>query len=249
MYEKKDVILKKKTFMNIIVTGASKGIGYQTVKSFASEGNHTVIAIARNTLKLNQLKNECFQLNPNAKVIPIGFDLTDKQLKETLIPKLLSAITHIDILINNAGTLINKPFSQTSDEELTTVFQTNFFAVYNLIRVTLPYMNSNKAHIVNISSMGGFQGSAKFVGLSAYSASKAALCNLTETLAEELKETNTRVNCLALGAVQTEMLAEAFPNYKANTSPAEMADFIYQFATNADKLMNGKIIPVSSSTP
>ena len=234
--------------MNIIITGASQGIGYQTVKSFASSGNNTILAIARNTLKLNQLKNECAQINSNAKVIPIGFDLTEKSLKETLIPKILSGISNIDILINNAGTLINKPFLQISNEELLTIFDTNFFSVFNLIRSTIPYMSSS-AHILNISSMGGFQGSAKFAGLSAYSASKAALCNLTESLAEELKSTKIRVNCLALGAVQTEMLADAFPNYWTNTSPAEMADFIYNFATNTDRLFNGKIIPVSSSTP
>lgn len=234
--------------MNIIVTGASQGIGYQTVKSFAASGNNTILAIARNTLKLNQLKNECALINSNAKVIPIGFDLTEKSHKETLIPKILSGISNIDILINNVGTLINKPFLQTSNEELLTIFDTNFFSVFNLIRSTIPYMSSS-AHILNISSMGGFQGSVKFAGLSAYSASKAAICNLTESLAEELKHTKIRVNCLALGAVQTEMLAEAFPDYIANTSPAEMADFIYNFATNTDRLFNGKIIPVSSSTP
>jgi NAD(P)-dependent dehydrogenase (short-subunit alcohol dehydrogenase family) len=97
--------------------------------------------------------------------------------------------------------------------------------------------------------MGGFQGSAKFKGLSLYSASKGALAILTECMAEEFKEKNINVNCLALGSVQTEMLAKAFPGYKAQSSPAEMAEFIANFALNAYKQINGKIIPVSASTP
>ena len=97
--------------------------------------------------------------------------------------------------------------------------------------------------------MGGFQGSSKFPGLSAYSASKAALANLTECLAEELKEKNICANCLALGAVQTEMLETAFPGYVAPVKSREMASFIAYFATRGHQFYNGKILPVSVSTP
>jgi NAD(P)-dependent dehydrogenase (short-subunit alcohol dehydrogenase family) len=97
--------------------------------------------------------------------------------------------------------------------------------------------------------MGGVQGSAKFAGLSAYSSSKAALCTLTECLAEELKLENISVNCLALGAVQTEMLSKAFPGYRAPLSASEMAEFIVQFARSGHYYFNGKILPVSSTTP
>jgi NAD(P)-dependent dehydrogenase (short-subunit alcohol dehydrogenase family) len=107
----------------------------------------------------------------------------------------------------------------------------------------------NKAHIVNISSMGGFQGTSKFPGLSAYSSSKAALSGLTECLAEELKDKNIAVNCLAIGAVQTEMLAKAFPGYKAPLSAKQMAEFICNFSLTGHLYFNGKIIPVSSTTP
>ena len=97
--------------------------------------------------------------------------------------------------------------------------------------------------------MGGFQGSTKFAGLSAYSSSKSALSGLTECLAEELKDRNIAVNCLALGAVQTEMLGKAFPGYKAPLSAAKMAEFICEFALTGQLFFNGKIIPVSSTTP
>jgi NAD(P)-dependent dehydrogenase (short-subunit alcohol dehydrogenase family) len=128
------------------------------------------------------------------------------------------------------------------------MFSVNTKAPFLIVKALLPYFNK-PSHIVNISSMGGFQGSVKFSGLSLYSASKGALAILTECLAEELKEKDIKVNCLALGSVQTEMLAEAFPGYKAQSGPAEMAEFIDNFALNAHRNMNGKIIPVSSTTP
>ena len=106
-----------------------------------------------------------------------------------------------------------------------------------------------KSHILTISSMGGFQGSAKFAGLSAYSSSKAAIAGLTECLAEEFKGKNIAVNCLAIGAVQTEMLAEAFPGYKAQLLPFQMAEYIMDFAAKGHLYYNGKILPVSLSTP
>jgi 3-oxoacyl-[acyl-carrier protein] reductase len=97
--------------------------------------------------------------------------------------------------------------------------------------------------------MGGIQGSSKFPGLAAYSSSKGALITLTEMLAEEYKESNISFNALALGAVQTEMLAEAFPGYQASTTAREMARFIADFALNGHQFFNGKVLPVAHSTP
>jgi NAD(P)-dependent dehydrogenase (short-subunit alcohol dehydrogenase family) len=97
--------------------------------------------------------------------------------------------------------------------------------------------------------MGGVQGSMKFAGLSAYSSSKGAVITLTELLAEEYKETGPSFNVLALGAVQTEMLEEAFPGYKASVSADQMANYIFDFSVNGNKLYNGKLMQVSSSTP
>jgi len=146
--------------------------------------------------------------------------------------------------------MVNKPFEEISAADLETVYNVNVFSVIRLIQGIMPLLDINqKSHIVNISSMGGFQGSAKFAGLSAYSSSKAAMACLTECLAEEFKEKNVAFNCLALGATQTEMLDEAFPGYKAPLTAAEMASFIAEFSLNAHRYMNGKIIPVSLSTP
>jgi NAD(P)-dependent dehydrogenase (short-subunit alcohol dehydrogenase family) len=154
----------------------------------------------------------------------------------------------VDILVNNAGLMIQKPFELMEESDFDLMFQANVKTAFNLTRHLLPYFPKN-AHIVNIGSMGGFQGSAKFPGLSLYSASKGALAVLTECLAEELKGRHIKVNCLALGSAQTEMLDQAFPGYKAPLSAGEMAAFITEFALHGHQWFNGKILPVAISTP
>ena len=153
-----------------------------------------------------------------------------------------------DILLNFAGFLVAKDFMEFSNEEARMIMDTNFFGPASLIRFIKPLMHAG-SHIVNISSMGGFQGSAKFAGLSGYSASKAAIACLTECIADELSDSGISVNCLAFGSVQTEMLEEAFPGYNAPVSSAEMGKFVGYFSVNGNKFFNGKILPVALSTP
>jgi short-subunit dehydrogenase len=236
--------------MNIIVTGASRGIGYEMVKLFARDSSHTIFAVARNADKLESLKKECRGINDSSRVVPIACDLGNDNELNNLYDQITKSEGVIDVLINNAGAIVNKPFLQITSEDLNSVYNVNVFAVFKLIQKILPLMNQEKrSHVVNISSMGGFQGSSKFAGLSAYSSGKAAVACLTECLAEEFKEKNTAFNCLALGAAQTEMLEEAFPGYRAPLSAKEMGEFIVDFAGKAHHYLNGKIIPVSMSTP
>ncbi|NWJ50566.1 MAG: SDR family oxidoreductase [Bacteroidetes bacterium] len=234
--------------MNIIVTGSSKGIGLEIVKSFASYENSKVIAIARNELSLLRLKEECSVLFPNSTIIPMPFDLSVSAFRTELQPRIQKYFSKIDILINNAGKMINKPFELLTEYEFDTLMDVNLKSAFKMIKVCLPMMHKG-SHIVNIGSMGGVQGSAKFPGLSLYSASKGALAILSECLAEELKEKKISVNCLALGAVQTEMLQSAFPGYVAPNTPEQMASFITNFAMTGAQFFNGKILPVSISTP
>ena len=151
-------------------------------------------------------------------------------------------------MVNNAGAFLNKAFSETSKEEFEAIYQVNLFGLASLTRQLLPLINP-KGHVLSISSMGGVAGSAKFPGLAAYSSSKGAVNILTELLAEEYKEKGPAFNALALGAVQTEMLEEAFPGLKAPLSAEEMAAYVLQFALGGQQFFNGKILPVSSSTP
>lgn len=237
--------------MVVLITGASKGIGYETVKKFNREGIDKIIAISRDADKLKKLKTECEQINEKSQVHILPFDLktllTDSQSFIDIISDLTS---NIDIIINNAGYLINKPFEQFSIKEVEDIHTMNFLVPATLIKILMPFLKKSKlAHVVNISSMGGFQGSSKYPGLTYYSSSKAALACLTECLSEEYKDYHITFNCLALGAVQTEMLEAAFPGYKAPLKAEEMAKFIYDFSVNGWKYMQGKIIPVSKSNP
>lgn len=235
--------------MNVVITGASKGIGSAIVQAFAKSGAVKIIGISRNYKQLCLLKEECSHISMS-EFIPLAYDLQQMMQNEPQLPGLIRQhVSRIDILINNAGILVNKPFDQIAPDEITRTFEINYIAPALLIRNLLPLLKAGQAHIVNIGSIGGVQGSPKFSGLSHYSASKAALSVLTECLAEEYKLDKLTFNALALGAVQTEMLAEAFPGYKAPVTPDEMGEFISNFAMNGKQFFNGKILPVSLSTP
>ncbi len=228
----------------ILVSGGSSGIGNALVKKLVL-GGHEVFTFARSVEKLNDLSEE---LGSGRKMLhTYAFDLRYDDFS-LLAAEVKTALGKIDCIINNAGMLVNKPFLELSQTEVEAVFRVNVMAVFPLVQSLIPIMPAG-GHIVNISSIGGFQGSMKFPGLSAYSASKGALAILTESMALELSQYNVKVNALALGAVQTEMLEAAFPGYKAPLSPDEMADFILDFTLNGHRYFNGKILPVSLSTP
>jgi len=234
---------------NIIITGASSGIGFEAVLDLTANKDNQVIALARSAEKLRKLHEIASSLNPDGgKLYPAQFDIVYDDYPDSLVPFIKSKFDTVDILINNAGALVYKPFLETSAEEFAHMLQTNVLGAVNMIKHVAPLMNAG-GHIVNIGSMGGFQGSVKFPGLSAYSASKGALAVLTECLAEELKENGIRVNCLALGSSQTEMFEEAFPGVEAGTLAFEMGRYIADFAQNGHKYYNGKVLPVANTTP
>jgi NAD(P)-dependent dehydrogenase (short-subunit alcohol dehydrogenase family) len=225
----------------VVIVGASRGIGKALVENFAQRENFKVVALARNLEKM-QVDFAGFP-----SVSCFSFDL-EKNVK-TQAEAIFSQIGKIDFLINNAGFLVNKPFVEITAEELQKSYQINLFGVFETVQAAIPFFNESNSHIVNISSMGGFQGSMKFAGLSAYSTSKAALCSFTELFSEEYKDSTIAMNCLCLGSVQTEMLEEAFPGYQAPLNPEQISEYISDFTLNAHKFMKGKIIPLSLTNP
>lgn len=229
--------MSKKT---IVVVGASRGIGEAIVQLANLNDELEIIALSRNVTRMKE------QFGDFSNVAFHEIDLADKNLKVQL-ETIFQNVKHVDYMINNAGKLVNKPFEELTREDISSCYDVNVIGVMLSVQALLPKMNST--HIVNISSVGGFQGSVKFAGLSAYSTSKAAVCSFTELFAEEYKETSIKMNCLCLGAVQTEMLAEAFPGYEAPLTPEQIANYILDFTLTAHQFMNGKIIPVSLSTP
>lgn len=223
---------------NIVVTGTGRGIGYELALKFANAG-HQVLAISRKTPQA---------LIEHVNITCLSVDLSDESDLIKVGDFFSASWKQVDAIVHNAGTLIYKPFSETTTQDFENVYKVNVFAVAALTRIALPYLNKG-SHVVSISSMGGIQGSLKFSGLSAYSSSKGALITLSELLAEEYKERGIAFNVLALGSVQTEMLAEAFPGYVAPLGAAEMADYILNFTLTANAYINGKIIQVSATTP
>ena len=223
---------------NIIITGTSRGIGYELALQFANAG-HQVLAISRKTPQA---------LIENENITCLSVDLSNENDLTSVENFLANSWKKVDIIIHNAGSLVNKPFAQLSQADFENVYKVNVFGVANLTRIALPYLQKG-SHVVTISSMGGIQGSMKFPGLAAYSSSKGAVITLSELLAEEYKEQGSAFNVLALGAVNTEMLQEAFPGYEAPISSKEMADYIFNFALTGHKYYNGKVLQVSSTTP
>lgn len=233
--------------MNIVVTGASKGIGYETVLALSKDKNNHIIAMARNAAQLLTLQDACFALHQN-RITCFPCDMTNIHLAE--IQQVMNPFEKIDMLINNAGLLIQKPFLSLSQADWQNTFEVNVFGIVKLIQILFPFLQkSAAAHIVNIGSMGGFTYSPKFEGLAAYSSSKAALANLTECLAVEMAAFGIKCNCLCLGAVNTDLLKQAFPAYTAPLDSKDIAQFIADFSLNGHKYMNGKVLPISLSTP
>lgn len=223
---------------NIIITGTSRGIGFELALQFANAG-HQVLALSRKTPQI---------LIENPNITCLSVDLSKEEDLTQVEHFLATSWGKIDAIVHNAGALLLKPFSETKPEEFENIYKVNVFGVANLTRICLPFLQKG-SHVVTISSMGGIQGSMKFAGLSAYSSSKGAVITLSELLAEEYKEQEIAFNVLALGSVQTEMLEEAFPGYKAPLTASEMADYIFDFTLTGNKYFNGKVLQVSSSTP
>ena len=220
----------------IVVTGASRGIGYELVKQLVAAG-HSVVALSRNIKPLESLSSENISVD-----ISLAEDLAKVE------QYISNNWDRVDAIIHNAGKLIHKPFAETSTQDYLEVFKVNVFAVAELTRLLMPYLKKG-SHVVTVSSMGGIQGSLKFPGLAAYSSSKGAVITLTELLAEEYKEQGIQFNALALGAVQTEMLEQAFPGFEAPVTAKEMAAYIADFTLTGHQFYNGKVLQVSSSTP
>lgn len=223
---------------HIIVTGTSRGIGLETVKILAEKG-HKILAVSRKkAVELTQFSN----------VTCLEIDLTVEEDVQKVSAYVAKEWGHVDILINNAGALVNKPFEEITQAEFEWVYKVNVFGLARLVQLCIPYFAMN-SHVVTISSMGGVQGTMKFGGLAAYSSSKGAVIILSELLAEEYKEKGISFNVIALGAVQTEMLEEAFPGYQAPLMPEEIGEYISDFALTGNKYFNGKVLQASSTTP
>ncbi len=231
--------------MNILVNGGSHGIGREVVLCFAENKDNQIVATGRDEAALKDLAAAC----EHGNVTYLVMDLARTDEQETCVrDHLFRRFSSLDILINNAGILITGDFMKLTSSDARHLMEVNFVGPAALIRIVRPLLRKG-SHIVNISSMGGFQGSSKYPGLSFYSASKAALSCLSECLAGEFQADGIRVNTLAIGSVGTSMFEKAFPGHSAPVRPAEMGAFIAGFAETAGTVINGKVIPVAVNNP
>ena len=243
--------------MNIVVTGAGRGVGFSTVLKLAQDGGNTIFVIGRKEEHLLKLKQVVKQSNFQSEIIPVVMDLQSAESRNAGVQFIKSRVGTIEILINNAGLLIKKEFTELTEADWNSVYGTNVIGMALFTAGLMPLLQEGKlekekgvkAHIVNISSMGGVNGSSKFSGLSAYSSSKGAMITLTECIAEEQAGSGIRVNCLALGSVETEMFGTAFPGFKAALTPEDMGAYVADFSQKGHRFFNGKCLPVSFSTP
>jgi NAD(P)-dependent dehydrogenase (short-subunit alcohol dehydrogenase family) len=236
--------------MNIVISGVSSGIGRATVLALAEMGQHQIFGISRDAKKLEKLRLDVERKGQGSQFSFLAFDLAAQdydQLSNAFVDFFeLNEGNHIDILINNAAFLETKPLTEVDFQTWEQHMLINAFAALKLSQTMLRFFAPDLlSHIVNIGSMGGVQGTEKFPGLGVYSASKAALNSLTESMATEWKSLNIHTNSINPGSVQTEMLEAAFPGFKAPITSDEMGKFIADFALNYGKLNNGRIIEVS----
>lgn len=233
--------------MKVLIIGASTGLGEETTRILSKRADvPALFLVSRNKEKLKSLKNE---VQSNGKECDfLTLDLAELNDIESSLSSFVKE-KEIDVLFFNAGTLINGRLVDTSISDIEKTFTINTLSFMEVWKAVYPVIkNSSQAQVLTSGSMGGVQGSVKFPGLAAYSASKSALASLCEVLAVEHEEENIIFNCLAFGAINTKMLQEAFPDYTSDVSPQTMAKYVVNFITGP-RLFNGKVLPVSITTP
>ena len=243
-----------KSDMNIVITGVSRGIGYEMALNLAKNKDHKIFGLTRDEKKLKEIS---LAIGSGSNFFGIVCDITNEKSVIEAIRSINKEVSGVEVLINNAGRLINKSFAELTQTDWKEIYDVNVFGVVNLTKQMVPLLKGGKisggmnikSHVVNISSMGGIQGSKKFEGLSAYSSSKGALITLSECMSEEFSAMGIHVNCIALGSVETEMFRSAFPGMKASSKAGEMAEWVLDFAMKSYGFFNGKVIQVSKSVP
>ena len=190
--------------MNILITGATGGIGEAIAKAFAEKGYNLALQYNKSEDKASEIKNE-LEKTYGIKALTIKADLTKNEEIEALAKKALSEFGTVDVLINNAGIAHQELFQLCSDEKVKEIFDVNIMSAMKLTKEILPSMIKNHSgRIINISSMWGICGASCEVH---YSASKSALIGFTKALSKEVRPSGITVNCIAPGFIDTKMNA------------------------------------------
>ena len=230
---------------NVLVTGASRGIGLAVAKAFLDCGDR-VFACARDVQTLDTLSEEYSQLHP------FSCDLTDPDQVDGLFEKIALFTDSLDVVVNNAGISKVGLLQDMSVVEWDELMNTNLRAPFLILRKALPGMiRAQKGSIINLSSMWGTYGASCEA---AYSASKGGLSALTKALAREVAPSGIRVNAIAAGAIDTSMNAFLSPEEKTSLeesiglgrmgTPGEVADLVLYLASDKSSYLTGAVIPL-----
>lgn len=189
-------------FLNkvVLVTGASSGIGAATACLMAKEGAHLILT-GRNEKNLEKISVKCFDESWNRPNIVAG-DLTNEEDVERIMKTSLIFYDRIDVLINNAGIIEMGSIENTSLDQFDRLMNTNVRSMYQLTMLAVPHLIKNRGSIVNVSSVNGLR---PFANVLSYNISKAAVNQLTQSIAMELASKKVRVNAVNPGVIITEL--------------------------------------------
>jgi len=188
-----------------IITGSSRGIGYEIAKLYLKEGAKVMVCGSKDESALKAVSMLKEELNITDDFISgIGVNLKDNSSVERVVEETIKKFGKLDILVNNAGITSRESLTDADDEVFYNMFEINFYGPMRLIRASVPYMKENGGSIINTSSMVGIYGSPN---QAAYTSSKFAINGLTKACAKELGQFNIRVNAVAPGVVGTDMVA------------------------------------------
>ena len=234
-----------------LVTGASSGLGAHFAKVLASAGAKTIVT-ARRTDKLKQLVDDIQVVGGTAKAI--AMDVTDSESVNNALEEAETALGPINVLLNNAGVADSKRFLNVDEESWDFVMETNLKGAWRVAKEVAQQMvtHRNGGSIINIASVLGLRVS---IGESSYSASKAALVQLTKSMALELASKQVRVNALCPGYFETEINSDYFASEKGqayiNGMPSkrlgqlnELNGPLLLLASDAGSFISGTAIPV-----
>lgn len=234
-----------------IVTGASRGIGFAVAKAYACEGARVAVCGSREETAQKAVQ-ELQKLCPGAQLLPVGVDVSDADAIRTMVARVMERWGKIDILVNNAGVTGAKPIFDMTDEDFESMIDINLTGPFKCTREVAKVMKQTGGCIINTSSLVGTYASRM---QTAYAASKFGINGLTKACARELGPYGIRVNAVAPGVVQTDMVAQSVDGQmlaalKGMTplgrvaQPDELAGAYVYLASDAASFTTGAILAV-----